>query len=319
MRGSEVVYAGPARIVLAAAAALRDPDLIERYREEWLANLRHRTHLQQWRDALSLLLRGTRATRWAYHSQPRAVVASQMAMALIVAIGTVLLLTTTALWGITMWGFAVRQDGDVLWRDDPSILDILAISLTAAGAVGLVLLTRRSWRTALGWLSIGIFTIQTLANILPRGMYYIDQRGGGVELSTFVLAEPGFASAGAWWVVTVSYWVFYAALTLFVSHKIPPVMRVLAASEVVVIIYLTSPDWASEYADRVGLTGLVPWLAGLLHMPPSEEITAVRAAPGIGLLVSMFIVVAAWRCVVIATSLVMVSRRGPSGARICPR
>jgi hypothetical protein len=33
-------------------------------------------------------------------------------------------------------------------------------------------------------------------------------------------------------------------------------MRVLAASEVVVIIYLTSPDWAYEYAERLGLIDL---------------------------------------------------------------
>ena len=157
MRGSEVIYPGPERIVLAAAAALRDLDLTERYHEEWLANLRGRTHLQQWHDALSLLLRGARATRCAYHSQPRAVVASQATMALIVAIGTVLLLTTMAPWGITVLGFAVRQDGAVLLWDYPSIL---GISLTAAGAVGLALLTRRSWCTALGWLSIGIFTTQ---------------------------------------------------------------------------------------------------------------------------------------------------------------
>jgi hypothetical protein len=47
-----------------AAAQLHDPDLTERYSEEWLANLRHRAHLQQWRDAVSLLLRGVRTTRW---------------------------------------------------------------------------------------------------------------------------------------------------------------------------------------------------------------------------------------------------------------
>ncbi|MBV9141467.1 MAG: hypothetical protein JO115_11210 [Pseudonocardiales bacterium] len=150
-------------------------------------------------------------------------------------------------------------------------------------------------------------------------MYYIDQLGGGVEYSTFVAAGTRFASAGTWWAVTVSYWVFYAALTLFVSHKIPPVMRVLAASEVVVIIYLTSPDWAYEYAERLGLIDLVRWLADLLDMPISEEIAAAKVTPGIGFLFSVLIVVAAWRCVVIATSLVMVSRRGPSGARICPR
>jgi hypothetical protein len=51
MGGGDVIHSGPARIVLAAAAQLHDPDLTERYREEWLANLRGRTHPQQWRDA----------------------------------------------------------------------------------------------------------------------------------------------------------------------------------------------------------------------------------------------------------------------------
>ncbi|MGH3855352.1 MAG: hypothetical protein ACRDR6_18055 [Pseudonocardiaceae bacterium] len=81
MSGGEVIHSGPARIVLAAAAQLRDPDLVERYSEEWLANLRGRAHPQQWRDAISLLLRGARATRWAHHtthdSRSRVVVASQ--------------------------------------------------------------------------------------------------------------------------------------------------------------------------------------------------------------------------------------------------
>jgi hypothetical protein len=96
-------------------------------------------------------------------------------------------------------------------------------------------------------------------------------------------------------------------------------MRVLAASEVVVIISLTKPEWADEYADRLGLIDLVRWLAGLLHVPMSEEITAVGVAPGIGFLLSILIVVAAWRCLVIVKSLVMMSRPGPSGARKCPR
>jgi hypothetical protein len=52
-------------------------------------------------------------------------------------------------------------------------------------------------------------------------------------------------------------------------------MRVLAASEIVFIIYLTRPEWAYAYADRVGLTVVGRWLAGLLHMPMSKEITAV--------------------------------------------
>lgn len=161
MCGSEVIYPGPARIVLAAAAQLHDPDLIERYSEEWLANLRHRAHLQQWRDAVSLLLRGAPATRWAYHgtdySRPQVIVASQVTMALAVAVGMILLLITTmATWEPAPWW----GTGDML---------VLSVSLAAAGTIGLVLLTRRSWRAVLGWLAIGVcITILTSSYVQDR-------------------------------------------------------------------------------------------------------------------------------------------------------
>lgn len=159
MRSDEVIYPGPARIVMAAASELRDPDLIERYREEWLANLQRRTHLQQWRDAVSLLLRGVRATRWAYHetgySRSRVVVASQATTALAVAIVTFLLFTTTPSLRIPLWVF-VAGNVEIVTRYYPSIL---TISLAAAATIGLALLTKRSWRVTLGWWAIGLFTI----------------------------------------------------------------------------------------------------------------------------------------------------------------
>lgn len=92
MRGSGVIYPGPARLVLAAAGQLRDARLIERHAEEWLANLQGRTHLQQWRDSVSLLVRGARTTRWIYDGtygfRPRKVVVGQVLMALIMMAGT---------------------------------------------------------------------------------------------------------------------------------------------------------------------------------------------------------------------------------------
>ena len=276
----------------AAAAKLRDPDLTERYCEEWLANLRGRTHLQQWRDAISLLLRGACATRWAYHGidhfRPRVVVASRAMMALVVAIGMVLLFTTMASLMIPLWVYAPQH----FWISARPYPSIFAISLTTAGTIGLALLTRQSWRTALGWLLIGIFAILAFASFIPYNMYYIGPQGGHFQHLLAVAVGIRFADAQDWWAVTASYWILYAALTLFVSHKTLLVMRVLAASEVVVIINLTKPEWVYAYADRVGLTGF-------------------GVAPGIGFLLGILIVVAAWRCLVIVKSLV--------GARIWSR
>jgi hypothetical protein len=94
---------------------------------------------------LSLLLRGAQATRWAYHSRSRVVVASQTTMALILVIGTALLYTMMPS-RILVEEF-VTPGHLVVSGFDPSIL---AISLTTAGIIGLALLVRRSWRTALG-------------------------------------------------------------------------------------------------------------------------------------------------------------------------
>jgi hypothetical protein len=147
-------------------------------------------------------------------------------------------------------------------------------------------------------------------------MYFIYR---GEHIKFLPAVEPGTVFAGAWWAAAATYWVLYAALTLLVSHKILPVMRVLATSEVVVILYRTGPVWAYEYAHRLGLTDLIPWLAALLHVPTADENIALMVAPGIGVLLSMLIAVAAWRRVVIVKSLVMASRCGPGGARICSR
>jgi hypothetical protein len=225
-------------------------------------------------------------------------------MALIVAIGTVLLFTMMPS-KILLKEFT--ESGDLVGQwGDPSIL---AISLTTVGAIRLALLVRRSWRTTLGWLSIGILAIQALANSSHYGWHIAPVPDIWGEIP----------ETGTWWMVTASYWVLYAALTLLVSRTIPPVMRVLAASEIVVIFYRAGPDWVYEYAHRLGLTDLLSWLAGLLHVPTADEGIVLTAAPGIGVLLSMLIAVAAWRCVVIVKSLVMVSRRGPGGVRICSR
>jgi hypothetical protein len=114
MRGSDQIYPGPTWIVLAAASQLRDATLIERHGEEWLANLRHRTRRQQWRDAVSLLVRGARVTRWAYDStynfRPRAAAVSQVMTALAMAVGTVFLFSIP---NIIKWLFFLRtvEDG----------------------------------------------------------------------------------------------------------------------------------------------------------------------------------------------------------------
>lgn len=309
MRDSEVIYPGPARIVLAAAAQLRDPDLTERYSEEWLANLRHRAHLQQWRDAVSLLLRGARTTRWAYHgtdhSRSRVVIASQVTMALVTAAGTVLLFLTATTTG-------TGRDPFLTWR----YIDLLTlwVSLTAAGVTGLVLLTRWSWRAVLGWLAFGfLIIILASSHILP------------INADKFILftfedyGYHGFIMVGrfvSWRAGVVTPWALYAALTLFVHRTPSPVMRVLAAANVVAILNVITPYWAYWYADQLGLVDLIRLMSGLLNL---NERTAVQVTPAIGFLLGMFIVVVAWRCVVIASSLILPARRGPSGAWICPR
>jgi hypothetical protein len=60
----------PARLVRAAALQLGNKPLIARYEQEWLGSLPPRDRYQRWRYALSLFLRGARATRWAVHLPP---------------------------------------------------------------------------------------------------------------------------------------------------------------------------------------------------------------------------------------------------------
>ncbi|MGH3772092.1 MAG: hypothetical protein ACRDRW_11970 [Pseudonocardiaceae bacterium] len=302
VRGGEVIYPGPARIVLAAAAQLRDPDLTERYSEEWLANLQGRAHLQQWRDAVSLLLRGARATRWARHgtndSRPRVVVASSVTMALIAAAGTVLLLVPMT----TGWGLIFsRRIYDLL---------ILCVSLTAAGTTGLVLLTRRPWRTVLAWLTAGVFATFLIHSYTYSTHFYL-----GIDArfdSGFSLVFYG----GSWWLHIVSGWALYAALTLFVYRKPSLVMRALAAADILAILRCITPVDAYFYANRIGLVDLIRLMSGPLNV---DKGTAFQVAPGIVFLLSMLVVVAAWRCVAVAQSLIRPARCGPSGARMCPR
>lgn len=111
-------------------------------------------------------------------------------------------------------------------------------------------------------------------------------------------------------------WALYAALTLFVHRTPSPAMRVLVAANVVATLSFITPSWAYEYADQLGLVDLIWLMSGLLNL---DERTAMQVTPEIEFLLGMLIVVAAWRCVVIAISLILPARRGTSGARICPR
>ncbi|MEO7193685.1 MAG: hypothetical protein ABIZ05_02510 [Pseudonocardiaceae bacterium] len=305
MSGGEVIHPGPARIVLAAAAQLRDPDLVERYREEWLANLQGRARPQQWRDALSLLLRGARATHWAHHdthdSRSRLVVASQVTMAVIVAVGTVLIFTTKG-WEPLPW-----------WRPLDDLLDFY-VSLTAVGATGLVLLTKRSWRAALGWLATGIFATFLVSDYILQEINSVWYIASGTESSPVSLCVS--CDHGNQWVHIVIWWALYAAITLFMRREIFSSMRVLAAVNVTASARFVTPDWAYRYADRIGLVHLVELMSGRLNM---DESVALQVAPGIGFLLGALIVVAAWRCGLIVNSLILPARRGSSGARACPR
>lgn len=311
----DAIHPGPARVVLTAAAQLRQPDLIERYSEEWLANLRHRAHLQQWRDAVSLLLRGAHATRRAYDgthdSRPRLVAASQLTMAFTMAAGTALLFTITSWSSIGVWSYGPGLNWEeglrqATWWQENLALPLLYMSLTAASTVGLVLLTRSSRRAVLGWLSIGIFTsVLVYYYICMRALFRISNDGVSI-LADWLIAEhhAGYFVLGitdnsdSWWAIITSWWALYAALTLFVRGRSSPVIRTLAAIQIVAVFQFILPDWAYlyGYADPLGLESL-------LSLPALYETTAGEMVPGIGLLLAVVIVVTAWRCVIIAKSL----------------
>lgn len=93
-------------------------------------------------------------------------------------------------------------------------------------------------------------------------------------------------------------------------------MRALAAVDIVISTPFIAPDWAYEYAYRLGLADLnrpIP------HFPNVSEITVFGVTPGIGFLLGALITMAAWRCVVIGKSLLLPPRRGPSETWACPR
>lgn len=94
----------PALLVRASALQLRDAEAIERYTEEWLANLPKRSLYLRWRYAISLLTRGASATRVALRCAGQDAAAERFqAGVLVLGYGAILGGLTWCLTGNALW------------------------------------------------------------------------------------------------------------------------------------------------------------------------------------------------------------------------
>lgn len=316
-RGSDVIYRGPARLVLAAASQLRDATLMERYAEEWLANLQGRTHLQQWRDAASLLVRGARTTRWIYDDsyafRPRVAIVGQAMMALAMIVGTGFLFFFTSQLEIPMKSFHIALYGDsgtisfaasnnvcFCWRStsfvgynyiltEPAML-ALFLSLATASTFGLALLVARS-----RWVISAGITVCALATC------------GTIHLLAY--HEYSFFNTLTCW------WAAAGALAVFLHSNVYPMIRVLAAVEFVAILRVSPLSWLPHEISRplLGLTNFLQLLLDRLSSTNLGSIITLRVVLGAAFLLCGIFAWMAPRCAVVILSLIRPARCDSGG------
>lgn len=322
MRGSDVIYPGPARLVLAAAGQLRDATLIERHAEEWLANLQGRTHLQQWRDSVSLLVRGARITRWIYDgtygSRPRVVVVGQVMMALVMIAGTGFLFFFPSQLEIPINSFSVA-----LYKDfgtssfTASNSTLFCWQVTSSAADGYIL--TEPVMLAL-FLSLATASTLALTLVIRRSRRVISAGIAVSALVTYCVIYFLIYSEHSVFNVIICWWAVAGTLIVLLHRKMHPVIRVVAAVGLIGILRVSPLSWLPHEVSQLilGLTNFLRLLSmDLLGSVSFERIITFRVVLGMVFLLCGIFAWTVLRCAVVVHSLIRPARYDISGTLTC--
>jgi len=221
----------PARLVRAAALQLGDKRLIARYEEEWLGSLLFRSRYQRWRYALSLFLRGARATRWAVHPRPAdakgpSLIAKIQSRACLLALipAAVMLLARYYPWTAPAW---VSQDTDFIgWCLMIGVLASLSFSYRGArwAGCGVLLSLIQTW-TGTAFLQGGG----------PLGTFVASMRtnvpGGELQLSLLMQPEVWY-----WAQAAACLGALFGGVAVVFRYRAPPLVRASAGLAVCVLV-----------------------------------------------------------------------------------
>jgi hypothetical protein len=222
----------PARLVRAAALQLGDKQLIARYAEEWLASLPPRDRYQRWRYALSLFLRGARATRWAVHlppadgKWPSLIAKIQNGVCLLaIAPAAIMLLARYYPWNAPAW---VSQDTDFIgWTLMIGALALLSASYRCARWVagcGVLLSLIQTW-TGTAFLQgggpLGTFVVSVRTNV----------PGGALQGSWFMQPETWY-----WAQAAVCLGALAGGIAVVFRYRAPLLVRTFAGLAVCVLV-----------------------------------------------------------------------------------
>jgi hypothetical protein len=323
---SDVIYPGPARVVLAAAQQLHEPDLIAQHGEEWLANLRYRSHQQQWRDAISLIIRGARGTRWAYDAthdpQPRAIVVGQALTALLMALGIFFLLFVPFVDSSWYDAFSYRLASNTTSIAGEWYLP-LYLGLTGVTLFGPPLVAKRFRWWMLGGITVGLFVA-----------WYVTRPSCFPASNTLNIKVPGeppirlsnglsFNFFGG---INISMWATAAGtMVVFAHRKVPTVIRALAVIEMAGILcnspFFEYGAWGCWFVNQLLL--IIEQLSPIPLIGISTAAWSICGCFCASILagaITLFCAIAiraAWQGTVIAKSLIWTARPNIGGTQAC--
>ena len=226
----------PARLVRRAARQLGDEERADRYAEEWLSSLPPRGGYQRWRYALSLSLRGARATRRAVGCPParrrptdaewpRTVASIRNGTCPAMILAAVMLLTQYYFWNAPFW---VSQYGHFIgWC--LMIGALVALSFLYRGArwaagCGVLVSLIQTW-TGTAFLQgggpVGTLAGKLLANV----------PGGSLEATFW--PEPG---TWYWAQEAACLGALFTGIAVIFGRRIPLVMRASAVLGVCALV-----------------------------------------------------------------------------------
>jgi hypothetical protein len=245
----------PARLVRRAARQLGDEQLAERYAEEWLSSLPPRDQYRRWRYALSLFLRGARATRRAVHRPatdgewPSPAKIRTCLIAIMTA--TVMLLTRYYTWDTPL---RVSQDGHLIgWWLMLGVLAALSMSYRSArwaAGCGMLLSLIQTW-TGTAFLQgggpVGTIAASTQGSV----------PGHSIELSISQWCEPG---AWYWVQAAVCLGVLFGAMAVMFRRRVPLLVRAFTGMGACVLVVGTQTSLGVPIAGYLAWSQAYVWV-----------------------------------------------------------
>ncbi len=257
----------PARLVRVAALQLGDRDLAARWGEDWLASLPPRDRYLRWRYALSLLVRGAYATRWAIRRphagsnwSPVPAVTRRVLCPLLIISAVVMAATTWVLaYGLTTGHGVAAPLGALWWTAYPTArwCSVSAWCLMICALVVLSLYHRIArWMLGAG---IMLSLTQTWAGIVLL-------QGSGPFYYHPDSPDPG-GIPGVWYPgqEAICLGAVLGGLALLFAYRTPLHIRAAASLAICALISGTDMGNGVPGLDWISQIGM-PWSSLWLHL-----------------------------------------------------